>query len=80
MDRTCLEPATGAEVMALQKATRASVVLGLIGAGGIGMERKVAMDFFDYQLAMTIILMIFALVLLVERLGSIACTRVIEGS
>jgi phosphonate transport system permease protein len=28
--------------------TRSSVVLGLVGAGGIGLELKVAMDLFDY--------------------------------
>ncbi|MEM5582336.1 phosphonate ABC transporter, permease protein PhnE [Roseibium sp. AS2] len=67
-------------LFALEKATRSSVVLGLVGAGGIGIELKVAMDFFDYQLAMTIILMIFVLVLLVERLGSIARSRILEGS
>lgn len=38
------------------------------------------MDFFDYQLAMTIILMIFVLVLCVERLGTIARSRILEGS
>ncbi|MCK7614582.1 phosphonate ABC transporter, permease protein PhnE [Roseibium sediminicola] len=67
-------------LFALEKATRSSVVLGLVGAGGIGIELKVAMDFFDYQLAMTIILMIFVLVLLVERLGTIARGRILEGS
>ncbi|MCV0424974.1 MAG: phosphonate ABC transporter, permease protein PhnE [Roseibium sp.] len=67
-------------LFALEKATRSSVVLGLVGAGGIGIELKVAMDFFDYQLAMTIILMIFALVLCVERLGNLARNRILEGS
>lgn len=67
-------------LFALEKATRSSVVLGLVGAGGIGIELKVAMDFFDYQLAMTIILMIFVLVLCVERLGSIARNRILEGT
>ena len=67
-------------LFALEKATRSSVVLGLVGAGGIGIELKVAIDFFDYQLAMTIILMIFVLVLLVERIGSIVRNRIIEGN
>ena len=43
-------------------------------------ELKVAIDFFDYQLAMTIILMIFVLVLIVERLGSWVRNRIIEGN
>lgn len=66
-------------LFALEKATRCSVVLGLVGAGGIGIELKVAMDFFDYQLATTIILMIVVLFLLVERLGSLVRSRLIEG-
>ena len=46
---------------------RESAVLGLVGAGGIGIELKVAMDLFSYDEAATIILAIFALVLVVER-------------
>lgn len=66
-------------LFALEKAVRSSVILGLVGAGGIGLELKVAMDMFDYQMAMTIILMIFALVLFVEQAGSFARKRIIEG-
>lgn len=66
-------------LFALEKAVRSSVVLGLVGAGGIGLELKVAMDMFDYQTAATIILMIFVLVLAVEQAGSFARKRVIEG-
>jgi phosphonate transport system permease protein len=46
---------------------RESTVLGLVGAGGIGLELKVAMDLFQYDQAATIILAIFALVLMVEE-------------
>jgi phosphonate transport system permease protein len=51
----------------VEKATRASVVLGLVGAGGIGIELKVAMDMFSYDQAATIILAVFALVFTVEQ-------------
>lgn len=54
-------------LFSLEKATRSSVVLGLVGAGGIGIELKVAMDLFQYRQAATIILAIFILVLVVER-------------
>jgi len=54
-------------LFSLEKATRSSVVLGLVGAGGIGIELKVAMDMFAYGQAATIILSIFILVLLVEQ-------------
>lgn len=51
---------------ALEKAVRSSVVLGLVGAGGIGQELKVAFDLFQYKNASTIILVIFVLVLIME--------------
>lgn len=54
-------------LFSLEKATRSSVVLGLVGAGGIGIELKVAMDMFAYGQAATIILSIFVLVLIVEH-------------
>jgi phosphonate transport system permease protein len=56
-------------LFALEKAVRSSVVLGLVGAGGIGIELKVAMDMFQYQEAATIILCIFLLVITVEQLS-----------
>ncbi|MEQ9332557.1 phosphonate ABC transporter, permease protein PhnE [Thalassobaculum sp.] len=64
-------------LFALEKATRSSVVLGLVGAGGIGIELKVAMDLFAYDLAATIILAVFALVILVEQVGSRLRARII---
>ena len=53
-------------LFALEKAIRSSVVLGLVGAGGIGQELKVAFDLFQYRNAATIILVIFVIVLLME--------------
>ncbi|TJV55777.1 MAG: ABC transporter permease subunit, partial [Mesorhizobium sp.] len=53
-------------LFALEKAVRSSVVLGLVGAGGIGQELKVAFDPFQYRNASTIILVIFAIVVLME--------------
>ena len=61
-------------LFALEKSTRSSVILGLVGAGGIGIELKVAMDLFDYPRAATIILMIFALVV-ARRAGRLAGAR-----
>ncbi|MGH7962924.1 MAG: phosphonate ABC transporter, permease protein PhnE [Candidatus Binatia bacterium] len=57
-------------LFSLEKATRSSVVLGLVGAGGIGIELKVAMDMFQYDQAATIILAVFALVVAVEQLSA----------
>jgi phosphonate transport system permease protein len=56
-------------LFALEKAVRSSVVLGLVGAGGIGIELKVAMDMFEYQSAATIIISIFVLVIAVEQIS-----------
>ncbi len=53
-------------LFALEKAIRSSVVLGLVGAGGIGQELKVAFDLFQYKNASTIILFIFLVVLVME--------------
>ena len=64
-------------LFSLEKATRSSVILGLVGAGGIGIELKVAMDLFSYDEAATIILAIFALVLLVERFSAWLRNRLI---
>jgi len=63
-------------LFSLEKATRSSVVLGLVGAGGIGIELKVAMDLFNYDEAATIILAIFVLVILVERASAMLRRRV----
>jgi phosphonate transport system permease protein len=61
----------------LEKATRASVVLGLVGAGGIGVELKVAFDLFAYSTACTIILTILVLVITVEQIGGWLRRRII---
>ncbi|MCI0755131.1 phosphonate ABC transporter, permease protein PhnE [Teichococcus vastitatis] len=66
-------------MFAVEKSTRSSVILGLVGAGGIGLELKVAMDLFDYPTAATILLMIFALVVAVEQAGAWARRRVLGG-
>ncbi len=55
-------------LFALEKAVRSSVVLGLVGAGGIGQELKSAFDLFQYQKASTIMLAIFIIVLAMEWL------------
>lgn len=54
----------------LEKATRSSVVLGLVGAGGIGMEVNTALTMFEYDLAATIIILLCILVFAVEQVGS----------
>lgn len=55
-------------LFALEKAVRSSVVLGLVGAGGIGQELKTAFDLFQYRNASAIILSIFVIVIAMEWL------------
>ena len=43
---------------------RAAAVLGVVGAGGIGRDLKLALSWFDYPRAATLVLAILALVLL----------------
>lgn len=63
----CLPSFTATSLFALEKAVRGAAALGLVGAGGIGVDLKVAFDLFNYDEALTIILMLFALVVIVEQ-------------
>lgn len=63
-------------LFALEKAVRSSVVLGLVGAGGIGQELAAAFELFQYNRAATIIIAIFAIVLAMELLTDALRKRV----
>jgi phosphonate transport system permease protein len=63
----CLPSFTATSLFALEKAVRGSAALGLVGAGGIGVDLKVAFDLFNYDEALTIILMMLLLVMAVEQ-------------
>ncbi|MCK6451465.1 MAG: phosphonate ABC transporter, permease protein PhnE [Alphaproteobacteria bacterium] len=65
-------------LFALEKATRSSVILGLVGAGGIGIELQVSMDLFRYAEASTIIIAIFLLVVVVEQASAWLRRRLIQ--
>lgn len=66
-------------LFSLEKAVRSSVVLGLVGAGGIGVELKVSMDLWRYSEACTIIICIFLLVLIVEQISSAIRKKILEN-
>jgi phosphonate transport system permease protein len=74
---TCLPSFVATSMFALESSTRSSVVLGLVGAGGIGIELAVSMQLLRYDEALTIILSIFAVVLVVERVSSSLRRRLI---
>ena len=63
----CLPSFTATSLFALEKSVRGSAALGLVGAGGIGVDLKVAFDLFNYDEALTIILMMLILVVAVEQ-------------
>lgn len=69
----------GTSLFSLEKATRASVVLGIVGAGGIGMELQVSLDLFNYPQAATILLAILMLVVAVEYLSGHIRKCIIDG-
>lgn len=62
---------------ALEKAIRSAVILGIVGAGGIGVELETAMTMFRYDEALTIIILIWLVVLGSEQFSTIVRRRVI---
>jgi phosphonate transport system permease protein len=63
----CLPSFTATSLFALEKSVRGSAALGLVGAGGIGVDLKVAFDLFNYDEALAIILLMLLLVVAVEQ-------------
>jgi phosphonate transport system permease protein len=56
---------------------RNSIVLGLVGAGGLGFELQTSMRLFQYPQVLTILIFVFIIVLIVERSSSYVRERVI---
>jgi phosphonate transport system permease protein len=77
---TCLPSFVSTSMFALESAVRSSVTIGLVGAGGIGIELSVSMALLRYDEALTIILAIFVVVLGVERLSAAMRRRILEGA
>lgn len=61
---------TATSLYSVEKALRSAVTLGLVGAGGIGVELAAAMRLFNYDQALTIILVILVVVIAFEQLSS----------
>lgn len=68
---------TATSLYSVEKALRSAVTLGLVGAGGIGVELAAAMRLFNYDEALTIILVILVAVIAFEQLSSLIRERVI---
>lgn len=67
---------TATSLLSVEKAIRSAVVLGLVGAGGIGVELSVSMRLFRFDQALTIILVILVVVIAVEQISSAIRKRV----
>jgi len=61
----------------LDRNIRASTVMGIVGAGGIGFELVMSMKLFEYQKTAALVLMILCAVLLVDWLSSYLRKKVV---
>ncbi|MFP4251381.1 MAG: phosphonate ABC transporter, permease protein PhnE [Guyparkeria sp.] len=68
---------TATSLYSVEKAIRSAVTLGLVGAGGIGVELAASMRLFQYDRAAMIILVILVVVIVFERLSASIRQRVL---
>ena len=59
---------------------RVALTLGLVGAGGLGVELFTQMRSFHYQKASAIIIIIFAIITVIDRVSAHIRHRIIEGT
>ena len=65
----------GITLYRLDENIRSSLVLGFVGAGGIGFELLSAMSLFQYQLVSLYLIVIFVIVITAERLSALIRAR-----
>ncbi len=65
----------GISLYRLDENIRSSLVLGFVGAGGIGFQLLTAMNLFQYQQVSALLIITFVLVLAAERLSAVARER-----
>ncbi len=58
---------------------RTGTILGLVGAGGIGLQLMISIHLFKYGEVATIMLVIIAIIVIMDRLSVMARTRLIRG-
>ncbi|MBS1300924.1 phosphonate ABC transporter, permease protein PhnE [Loktanella sp. SALINAS62] len=68
---------TATSLFSVEKAIRSAVTLGLVGAGGIGVELSTAMRLFRYDQAAAIIIVILVVVVGFEQLSTSIRKRII---
>ena len=60
----------GISLFRLDENVRSSLVLGFVGAGGIGFLILTAMNLFQYRQVATLLILTYLLVMIVERLST----------
>ncbi|MGF1696351.1 phosphonate ABC transporter, permease protein PhnE [Vibrio lamellibrachiae] len=73
----CLPSFVATSLYSVEKAVRSAVVLGLVGAGGIGVELSASMNLFRYDQALTVILSILVVVIGVERVSAMIRKKIL---
>ena len=63
----------------LEHSFRAATILGLVGAGGIGMELINSVRLFDNQAVLTTMIVMVVTVILIDRLSALVRMRLITG-
>ncbi|GAF14706.1 phosphonate ABC transporter permease protein PhnE [Bacillus sp. JCM 19045] len=59
----------GTSLFSVEKAVRSAVILGLVGAGGIGVELSTSMTLRRFDEALMIIILILVVVIAVEQVS-----------
>ncbi|HVY14626.1 MAG TPA: phosphonate ABC transporter, permease protein PhnE [Rhodopila sp.] len=72
---TVLPAVAGIGLYRLDENIRSSLVLGFVGAGGIGFQLLTAMNLFQYREVSLLLIIVFVLVFLAERLSAICRAR-----
>ena len=65
----------GISLYRLDENIRSSLVLGFVGAGGIGFQLLTAMNLFQYRDVSLLLIVIFVIVVTVERLSALLRQR-----
>lgn len=68
---TVMPSLLGISLYRLDENIRASLVLGFVGAGGIGFQLFTAMSLFDYQKVSLLLIVVFVIVVGAERLSAV---------
>jgi phosphonate transport system permease protein len=72
---TVLPALAGIGLYRLDENIRSSLVLGFVGAGGIGFQLLTAMNLFQYQEVSLLLIIVFVIVFLAERLSAVCRNR-----